>query len=146
MESWRWVAFELSPELHSSCQLLFLLYVAFAQLIYHCLLQCLFFKNYFFSFLLQDHVYGFIKPFRNSEKTPWKVKIEASRALLDLEFYFKGLDAALTLFIRFLEEEPSVRGMALLTVFGFINFMSFFIKVKMQVRWSWPHMWCICVN
>lgn len=84
--------------------------------------------------MLQDHVYGFIKPFRNSEKTPWKVKIEASRALLDLEFYFKGLDAALTLFIRFLEEEPSVRGMALLTVFGFINFMSFFIKVKMQVR------------
>ncbi|KAM0952687.1 putative peptidase M1, membrane alanine aminopeptidase, peptidase M4/M1, CTD superfamily [Dioscorea sansibarensis] len=57
-----------------------------------------------------DHVYGFIKPFRNSVKTPWKVKIEASRALLDLEFYFKGLDAALSLFIRFLEEEPSVRG------------------------------------
>ncbi|KAJ0987182.1 hypothetical protein J5N97_005538 [Dioscorea zingiberensis] len=57
-----------------------------------------------------EHIYGFIEPFRNSEKTPWKVRIEASKALLDLEFYSKGLDSTLSLFTRFLEEESSLRG------------------------------------
>jgi hypothetical protein len=62
--------------------------------------------------LLQDHVFELIKPFRDF-KTIWQIRIEASRALLDLEFHCKGMDAALSLFITYLEEEPSLRGSAL---------------------------------
>uniref|UniRef100_A0A6N2KMY1 Uncharacterized protein n=1 Tax=Salix viminalis TaxID=40686 RepID=A0A6N2KMY1_SALVM len=56
-----------------------------------------------------DHVFQLIKPFRDF-KTIWQIRIEASRALLDLEFHCKGMDAALSLFITYLEEEPSLRG------------------------------------
>ena len=62
--------------------------------------------------MLQDHVFQLIKPFRDF-KTIWQIRIEASRALLDLEFHCKGMDAALSLFITYLEEEPSLRGSAL---------------------------------
>ncbi|MQL82527.1 hypothetical protein Taro_014999 [Colocasia esculenta] len=63
-----------------------------------------------------DRVANLIKSFRNDQKTQWKVRIEASRALLTLEFYWKGLDAALSLFMEFLEQETSLRGQAKLTV------------------------------
>lgn len=56
-----------------------------------------------------DRIFDLIKPFRNL-KSLWQVRVEASRALLDLEFQYKGLNAALSLFIEFLEEEPSLRG------------------------------------
>lgn len=58
---------------------------------------------------MQDRVIELINPFRTS-KTLWKVRVEASRSLLDLEFQGKGIDAALTLFIRYLDEEPTIRG------------------------------------
>ncbi|XP_038976477.1 transcription initiation factor TFIID subunit 2 [Phoenix dactylifera] len=57
-----------------------------------------------------DRIRELIKPFRNIMITSWKVRMEASKILLDLEFYCKGLDAALCLFMKFLEEEPSFRG------------------------------------
>ncbi|KAK1287753.1 hypothetical protein QJS10_CPB19g01579 [Acorus calamus] len=63
-----------------------------------------------------DRVYELIKPFRNPENMIWAVRIEASRALIDLEFFSKGLDAALVLFVEFLEEEPSLRGQVKLAV------------------------------
>ncbi|XP_048137584.1 transcription initiation factor TFIID subunit 2 isoform X3 [Rhodamnia argentea] len=63
-----------------------------------------------FSVLIPlDRICNLIKPFRNL-KSLWQVRVEASRALLDLEFQYKGLNAALSLFIEFLEEEPSLRG------------------------------------
>ncbi|KAF5190649.1 Transcription initiation factor tfiid subunit [Thalictrum thalictroides] len=62
-----------------------------------------------------DRVSELIKPFRGFG-TSWKVRIEASRALLDLEFHCNGIDAALLLFTRFLEEESSLRGQVKLAV------------------------------
>lgn len=59
--------------------------------------------------LLQDRVFELVKPFRDS-KAIWQVRVEASRALLDLEFHCKGIDAALELFIKYLDEETSFRG------------------------------------
>lgn len=64
--------------------------------------------------MLQDRVSDLIKPFRDLETVLWQVRIEASRALLDIEFYCKGLDEALSLFMIFVEEETSLRGLSLL--------------------------------
>ncbi|XAR63884.1 hypothetical protein NMG60_11024024 [Bertholletia excelsa] len=61
------------------------------------------------EFIPLDRVIDLIRPFRDF-KIMWQVRIEASKALLDLEFHSKGIDAALTLFIKYLEEEPSLRG------------------------------------
>ncbi|PKA47148.1 hypothetical protein AXF42_Ash017093 [Apostasia shenzhenica] len=63
-----------------------------------------------------DSVYELIRPFTNSEKSSWKIHIEANKTLLDLEYYSKGLNAALSLFTKFLEEEPSARGQMKLAV------------------------------
>ncbi|XP_064954623.1 transcription initiation factor TFIID subunit 2-like isoform X1 [Musa acuminata AAA Group] len=63
-----------------------------------------------------DKVRELIEPYRNVENTSWKVRIEASRALLDLEFHSKGIDAVLSLFMKFLEEECSLRGEVKLAV------------------------------
>lgn len=63
---------------------------------------------------IQDKVRELIEPYRNVENTSWKVRIEASRALLDLEFHSKGIDAVLSLFMKFLEEECSLRGCSFL--------------------------------
>jgi transcription initiation factor TFIID subunit 2 len=41
---------------------------------------------------------------------PWKVRIEASMVLIDLELHHKGLDAALLLFLKYVDEEKSLRG------------------------------------
>ncbi|XVF53961.1 hypothetical protein PTKIN_Ptkin05aG0142500 [Pterospermum kingtungense] len=67
------------------------------------------------GFIRLDHVFELIKPFRDF-KTIWRVRIEASRALLDLEFHCNGIDAALLLFIKYIEEEPSLRGQVKLGV------------------------------
>ncbi|XP_022738715.1 transcription initiation factor TFIID subunit 2 isoform X2 [Durio zibethinus] len=67
------------------------------------------------GFIHLDHVFELIKPFRDFE-TIWQVRIEASRALLDLEFHCNGIDAALLLFIKYIEEEPSLRGQVKLGV------------------------------
>ena len=60
--------------------------------------------------LLQDRIFELLKPFRDV-KAIWQVRIEASRALLDLEFHCGGVDAALSLFMKYLEDEPSLRGL-----------------------------------
>ncbi|CAK9147807.1 unnamed protein product [Ilex paraguariensis] len=67
------------------------------------------------EFIPLDRVIQLIKPFQNT-KTMWQIRIEASRALLDLEFHSKGIDAALMLFIKYLGEESSLRGQVKLGV------------------------------
>lgn len=67
------------------------------------------------EFVPLDRVIELIKSFRDF-KAMWQVRIEAARALLDLEFHCKGIDAALMLFMKFLEEELSLRGQAKLGV------------------------------
>lgn len=62
------------------------------------------------SSMFQDRIIDLIKPFCSS-KSQWQVRIEALRALLDLEYHCKGIDAALILFFNYLEEEPSLRGL-----------------------------------
>ncbi|MCL7021840.1 hypothetical protein MKW94_002676, partial [Papaver nudicaule] len=64
---------------------------------------------------LQERVFELIKPFRSFEAV-WQIRIEASRALLDLEFSCKGIDAALSLFLTYLMEEVSLRGQVKLAV------------------------------
>ncbi|KMZ73679.1 hypothetical protein ZOSMA_143G00010 [Zostera marina] len=54
-------------------------------------------------------VYDWIKSFRNFEY--WKVRLQANKSLLSLEFYNNGLDAALSLFLDYLDEESCFRGM-----------------------------------
>ncbi|KAM1377830.1 hypothetical protein FF1_039286 [Malus domestica] len=61
------------------------------------------------GFVPMDRVFELVKPFRDI-KAVWQVRVEASRALLDLEFHCKGIDAALQLFIKYLDEEMSFRG------------------------------------
>ncbi|KQJ90190.1 hypothetical protein BRADI_4g29947v3 [Brachypodium distachyon] len=56
-----------------------------------------------------DRICELIAPFRNIDK-PWKVQIEASRVLIDLEHHHKGLDAALLLFLKYTYEEKSLQG------------------------------------
>ncbi|KAG0458321.1 hypothetical protein HPP92_023158 [Vanilla planifolia] len=63
-----------------------------------------------------DRVCDLIKPYRNFDRSSFKVRIEASKALLDLEYYCKGLDATICLFIKFLEEESSLRGQRKLAI------------------------------
>ncbi|RLN33659.1 transcription initiation factor TFIID subunit 2 [Panicum miliaceum] len=63
----------------------------------------------------QDRICELITPFRNMDK-PWKVRIEASRVLIDLELHHKGLDAALLLFLKYVDEEKSLRGATKLAV------------------------------
>ncbi|KAI4344048.1 hypothetical protein L6164_011322 [Bauhinia variegata] len=67
------------------------------------------------GFIPLDRVYELVKPFRDL-KTMWQVRIEASRALLDLEFHCKGIDAALLLFVKYVEDEPSLRGQVKLSI------------------------------
>lgn len=62
-----------------------------------------------------DRIIELIRPFRNFNST-WQVRIEATRALLDLEYHCNGIDAVLLLFIKYLEEEKSLRGQVKLGV------------------------------
>lgn len=57
---------------------------------------------------IQDHVIELIKPYRVSKT--WQIQVAASKALLELEFQCKGIDAALTLLIKYLNDETSLRG------------------------------------
>ncbi|GMH30011.1 hypothetical protein Nepgr_031854 [Nepenthes gracilis] len=61
------------------------------------------------EFIPLERIHEFIKPFMDLNVL-WQIRIEARRALLDLEFHCKGIDAALLLFIKYLEEELSLRG------------------------------------
>ncbi|KAL6846135.1 hypothetical protein ACP4OV_023583 [Aristida adscensionis] len=67
------------------------------------------------SSICLDHICELIGPFRNMDK-PWKVRIEASRVLIDLELHHKGLDSALLLFLKYVDEEKSLRGATKLAV------------------------------
>ncbi|KAI5660153.1 hypothetical protein M9H77_28946 [Catharanthus roseus] len=67
------------------------------------------------DFVSHDRVVELIKPFRTS-KAVWQVRVEAGRSLLDLEFHSNGIDAALVLFMKFLDEESSLRGQVKLGV------------------------------
>ncbi|CAO2818396.1 unnamed protein product [Amaranthus hypochondriacus] len=67
------------------------------------------------EFIPVDNIWELIKSFLDY-KLIWQVRIEARRALLDIEFYYKGIDAALVLFMKFLEEESSLRGQAKLGI------------------------------
>ncbi|KAL2935492.1 Transcription initiation factor TFIID subunit 2 [Bienertia sinuspersici] len=67
------------------------------------------------EFVPLDSVLELIKSFQDCTAV-WQVRIEARRSLLDIEFYSKGIDAALLLFIKFLEEESSLRGQAKLGI------------------------------
>ncbi|KAF6168935.1 hypothetical protein GIB67_038432 [Kingdonia uniflora] len=62
-----------------------------------------------------ERVFELFRPFRKSG-TLWQVRIEASKALLDVEFHCRGIDATLLLFITYLEEEVSLRGQVKLSV------------------------------
>ncbi|ONM21741.1 Transcription initiation factor TFIID subunit 2 [Zea mays] len=77
------------------------------------------------SFVCLDHIFELVAPFRNMDK-PWKVRIEASRILIDLELHHKGLDAALLLFLKYVDEEKSLRGWIARVLFdGFVCFAIF---------------------
>lgn len=67
-------------------------------------------------------MFELIKPFQDI-KTIWQIRIEASRALMDLEFHYRGIDAALSLFIRYLKEEYTLRGSAVFLSSG-VNLFS----------------------
>lgn len=83
--------------------------------------------------MLQDRVSDLIKPFRDLETVLWQVRIEASRALLDIEFYRKGLDEALSLFMIFVEEETSLRGLSLLASLS--SLLSRLLEVFKHLFW-----------
>ncbi|XP_047327901.1 transcription initiation factor TFIID subunit 2-like isoform X2 [Impatiens glandulifera] len=62
-----------------------------------------------------DQVTELINPFRDL-KGRWFVRIVASKAMLDLQFHYNGIDAALQLFMKFIKEEPTFRGQKKLSV------------------------------
>ncbi|CAN8234934.1 unnamed protein product [Cochlearia groenlandica] len=62
-----------------------------------------------------EHIFKLIEPFRNSD-TILQVRLEASRALLDIEYQTKGISSALTLFMKYVVEESSLRGQVKLCV------------------------------
>ncbi|KAL8517741.1 hypothetical protein ACS0TY_015824 [Phlomoides rotata] len=66
------------------------------------------------NFIPLDHVIELIKPYRVSKT--WQIQVAASKALLELEFQCKGIDAALTLLIKYLNDETSLRGQTKLVV------------------------------
>ncbi|KAK6139962.1 hypothetical protein DH2020_026338 [Rehmannia glutinosa] len=59
------------------------------------------------EFIPLDRIIELIKPYRTSKT--WQIRVAASRALLELEFQCKGTDAALILFIRYLNNESSLQ-------------------------------------
>ncbi|KAI3473363.1 hypothetical protein Pfo_030653 [Paulownia fortunei] len=66
------------------------------------------------EFIPLDRIIELIKPYRVSKT--WQIRVAANRALVELEFQCKGTDAALTLFIRYLNDEISLRGQTKLGV------------------------------
>ncbi|XP_073144552.1 transcription initiation factor TFIID subunit 2 isoform X2 [Henckelia pumila] len=66
------------------------------------------------EFIPLDRVIEFIKPYWASKT--WQIQVDAGRALLELEFQCHGIDAALILFIRYVNDEKSLRGQVKLAV------------------------------
>ncbi|ESQ27774.1 hypothetical protein EUTSA_v10018013mg [Eutrema salsugineum] len=62
-----------------------------------------------------EHICKLIEPFRNSD-TILQVRVEACRALLDIEYQSKGISSALSLFMNYVVEESSLRGQVKLCV------------------------------
>ncbi|XP_047977107.1 transcription initiation factor TFIID subunit 2 [Salvia hispanica] len=60
------------------------------------------------EFVPLENVVELIKPYRISKM--WEIRIAASRGLIELEFQCNGIDAALKLFIEYLNDETSLRG------------------------------------
>ncbi|KAK9748208.1 hypothetical protein RND81_02G043200 [Saponaria officinalis] len=67
------------------------------------------------EFITLDRALELIKPFQDYSAL-WQVRIEARRALLDIEYHCNGINAALMLFMKYLEEEATLRGQAKLGV------------------------------
>ncbi|XP_074343481.1 transcription initiation factor TFIID subunit 2 [Apium graveolens] len=67
------------------------------------------------GFIPFDRVFELIKLFRLPDNK-WEVRIEATRALLDLEFQCSGIDVALMQFSAYLEEESSLKGQVKLAI------------------------------
>ncbi|CAA7043191.1 unnamed protein product [Microthlaspi erraticum] len=62
-----------------------------------------------------EHICKLIEPFRNAD-TILQVRIEASRALLDIEYQSKGISSTLSLFMKYVVQESSLRGQVKLCV------------------------------
>jgi len=77
---------------------------------------------------------------------PWKVRIEASKVLIDLELHHKGLDAALLLFLKYVDEEKSLRGWLAGVLFSFLHALISFDMHLLQERRSWLFMSCVYVK
>lgn len=56
-----------------------------------------------------------MRSFRSNQKVHWKVRMEASKALLTLQFHWNGLGEALSLFLEFVGQEASLRGIVTIT-------------------------------
>ncbi|XP_078444171.1 TBP-associated factor 2 isoform X2 [Wolffia australiana] len=59
-----------------------------------------------------DQVLNLMRSFRDKERAPWGVRLEASKALLSLHFHWSGIGRALSQFLEFLAHEASPRGQA----------------------------------
>ncbi|KAJ0255750.1 Transcription initiation factor TFIID subunit 2 [Hirschfeldia incana] len=62
-----------------------------------------------------EYICKLLEPFRKPD-TILQVRIEASRALLDIEYESKGISSALSLFMKYVIEESSLRGQVKLCV------------------------------
>ncbi|XP_056850022.1 transcription initiation factor TFIID subunit 2 isoform X2 [Raphanus sativus] len=62
-----------------------------------------------------EYICKLLEPFRKPE-TILQVRIEASRALLDIEYESKGISSTLSLFMKYVIEESSLRGQVKLCV------------------------------
>ncbi|CAN7130248.1 unnamed protein product [Brassica rapa subsp. narinosa] len=62
-----------------------------------------------------EYICKLLEPFRKPD-TILQVRIEASRALLDIEYESKGISSALSLFMKYVVEESSLRGQVKLCV------------------------------
>eukprot|EP01018_Ginkgo_biloba_P038987 Gb_36379 [translate_table: standard] len=61
------------------------------------------------DFVPFEHLEELIKPFQDVQTTLWQIRVEAMRALIDLKAHSKGLDIALSLAVKMIKEEPSLR-------------------------------------
>ncbi|KAL9273331.1 Transcription initiation factor TFIID subunit 2-like protein [Drosera capensis] len=64
----------------------------------------------FSEYIPFEHATELIKPFLFN--LSWEIRVEARRSLLDLQFHFHGINAALLMFIQLLEDDTSLRGQA----------------------------------
>lgn len=50
-----------------------------------------------------------IKPFQNAQSTPWQIRLETIKSLIDLEAHKNGLDVALSSAVQLIVDESSLR-------------------------------------